>query len=560
MRSVREKKTPPVSASRTHPSTSSSTFTDIKLRPWQQEAFAIYRDAVTRNDSTLLLEATPGAGKTTAALVLCLHQLKRCGATRLGIVVPTAHLKTQWARAAANLGLHLDSAFSNSKAILTGDYNGFVVTYQQVAQKPGLFRRLTAKACIVLDEVHHAGDGLSWGKGLRSAFHEANFIICLSGTPFRSDNNPIPFVPYDEHGFSLPEYAYSYSRAVEEGVCRPTAFFTYGGEVAWREQAGDARASFSDELDNIGSSRRLRAALDTESGWIEAMIKDAHEMLMKTRIEHPDAGALLVAANQTSARKLAKLVAALTKTTPVVVLSEEAEAARRLKRYRDSNEPWLIACNMVSEGVDIPRLRVGVYATTVRTKMYFRQFLGRIVRRIPTLATLQVAYCYLPADPTLTRLAEEIEEEIRHCIRPKQLNDDLFDDQRERARNRDDDTKPTWEALASVNSGINSVIVHGNQLTLFAPSAGLEHVQQVVHEKVSARLDERRSRAEEKAFLSQEVRKLVNMYHKRSGRTHAQIHAQLNAQQRIKSQTECTEQKLRERITLLRGLLTLQAA
>lgn|GEM_PF-4526887 len=72
-------------------------------------------------------------------------------------------------------------------------------------------------------------------------------------------------------------------------MCRPTAFFTYGGEVAWREQAGDARASFSDELDNIGSSRRLRAALDTESGWIEAMIKDAHEMLIKTRIEHPEA-------------------------------------------------------------------------------------------------------------------------------------------------------------------------------------------------------------------------------------------------------------------------------
>jgi superfamily II DNA or RNA helicase len=331
---------------------------EIKLRPWQQEAFGVYRDCVLRGDNTILIEATPGAGKTTAALVLAMHQLRKRGATRIGIVVPTAHLKVQWARSAANMDLHLDSSFSNGKGILSGDYDGFVVTYHQVAQKPGLFRKLTNNACIILDEVHHAGDGLSWGDGLRAAFHEARFIICLSGTPFRSDNSPIPFVSYDESGFGLADYSYSYSRAVEEGVCRPTAFFTYGGEVAWRDAAGDASALFSDELDAMGQSRRLRSALDTESGWIEPMLRDAHEMLMKTRREQPDAGALLVAADQTSARKLARLLTSITKIPPVVVLSEEAEAARKLKRFRDSSEPWLVACNMVSEGVDIPRLRV----------------------------------------------------------------------------------------------------------------------------------------------------------------------------------------------------------
>lgn len=525
---------------------------EIKLRPWQQEAFGAYRDCVLRGENTLLMEATPGAGKTTAALVLAMHQLRKRGATRIGIVVPTAHLKVQWARSALNMDLHLDSSFSNGRGILSGDYDGFVVTYQQVAQKPGLFRKLTNNACIILDEVHHAGDGLSWGDGLRAAFHEARFIICLSGTPFRSDNSPIPFVSYDEHGFGLPDYSYSYSRAVEEGVCRPTAFFTYGGEVAWKDASGEASALFSDELDGLGQSRRLRAALDSDSGWIEPMLREAHAMLMKTRKEHPDAGALLVAADQTSARKLAKLLTSITKIPPVVVLSEETEAARKLKKFRDSSEPWLVACNMVSEGVDIPRLRVGVYATTVRTKMYFRQFLGRIVRRIPTLNVLQVAYCYLPADPVLTRLAEEIENEIRHCIRPKGENDDELD--RDRDKERPKNETPSWEALASHNSGLNAVIVHGNQLTLFG-SSQQEELHSAVTEKVEARLDERRTRAEEKAWLSAEVRKLVNMYHKRTSRTHAQIHAQLNAQQKVKSQTACTESQLRERIMLIRKLI-----
>jgi superfamily II DNA or RNA helicase len=384
------------------------------------------------------------------------------------------------------------------------------------------------------------------------AFHESKFIICLSGTPFRSDNAPIPFVSYDDTGFGVPDYSYSYSRAVEEGVCRPTAFFTYGGEVGWRDDAGEAYALFSDELDRIGQSRRLRAALDAESGWITTMLKDAHEMLMTTRREHPDAGGLLVAADQTSARKLAKLLTSITKIPPVVVLSEESEAARKLKRFRDSSEPWLVACNMVSEGVDIPRLRIGVYATTTRTKMYFRQFLGRIVRRIPTLKSLQVAYCYLPADPTLTRLAEEIENEIRHCIRPKGENDDLFERSEERKTDKPD--RPSWEALSSHNSGLSSVIVHGNQLTLFAGDHSAE-LHSVVTQKVEARLDEKRTRAEEKAFLTAELRKLVNMLHKRTGRTHAQIHAQINGQQKVKSQTACTEKQLRERISIVRQML-----
>lgn len=526
---------------------------ETKLRPWQQEAFGIYRDCILRRERTVLLEATPGAGKTTAALVLALHQRNKQGARRIGIVVPTAHLKVQWARAALDMNLHLDSAFSNSRGAVTDDYVGFVVTYQQVAQKPALFKRLTEDSCIILDEVHHAGDGLSWGDGLRTAFHEARFIICLSGTPFRSDNSPIPFVSYDEQGFSMPDYSYPYSRAVEEGVCRPTAFFTYAGEVAWREEAGDVRAWFSDELDAMGQSRRLRAALDPASGWIEPMLRDAHEMLVKTRLEHPNAGGLLVAADQTSARKLAKLLGTITKIPPVVILSEEPEAARKLKRFRDSSEPWLVACNMVSEGVDIPRLRVGVYATTVRTKMYFRQFLGRIVRRIPTLHALQVAYCYLPADPTLIRLAEEIEEEIRHCIRPR--GDEIFDDDRRRVRNDDRPEPPQWEALASMNSGLNSVIVHGNQLSLFGGASHTLNVHQAVTEKVTARLDERRTRAEEKTFLTLELRKLVNLYHKRTGKSHAQIHAHLNSLQKIRSQTQCTEKELRERINLVRSIL-----
>lgn len=526
---------------------------EVRLRPWQQEAFGIYRDAIGHGDTSLLWEATPGAGKTTAALVVCLHQVRRCQAKSIVIVVPTAHLKTQWARSAVNLGLHINSTFSNSIKVLTSEYSGLVVTYQQVAQQPALFRRLATKACVVLDEVHHAGDGLSWGDALRSAFHDSQFILCLSGTPFRSDSTPIPFVKYDPNGISVPEYSYSYSRAVEDGVCRPTAFLTYGGEVSWKENDSILSARFTDALDHMASSRRLRSALEAESGWITPMLLDAHKMLLQVRREHPEAGALLVAPDQTAARRLAKLLKEITGTPPTVILSDDSEAAKRLKDYRAAETQWLVACNMVSEGVDIPRLRVGVYATTVRTRMYFRQFLGRIVRRVPHVKGHQIAYCYLPADPTLARLAGEVEEEVRHCLNRPKDGEEGFDKERNSTKDREPGDK-TWEALSSTNSGLDTVIVHGNQLTLLPDTGAFDHVQSLVTEKVAARLDERRTTSEEKGLIIQEIRKMANVVHKRKGLTHSQIHGQLNIAQGVKSQTVCTEAQLRGRLALLRKM------
>lgn len=529
-------------------------FPDIRLRAWQQEAFGVYRDALSRGVRNILWEATPGAGKTTGALVVCLHQLRRAGARGVLVVVPTAHLKIQWARAAARLGIHLDTSFSSAAGTHAGDYHGCVVTYQQIAQDPTPFKALCKGGCVILDEVHHAGDGLSWGSAIRTALAEAQFVLCLSGTPFRSDLNPIPFVEYNDEGLSIPDYSYSYTRAVEDGVCRPTAFFSYGGEVSWLEKGGPLRASFTDNLDPIASSRRLRAALDPESGWIRPMLHDAHEMLMTTRRDHPDAGGLLVAANQTQARKLAKLLASITNTSPKVVLSEDSEASKRLKDFQDSNAPWLVACNMVSEGVDIPRLRVGVYATAIRTKMYFRQFLGRIVRRVPHISALQVAYCYLPSDPQLEHLAREIEGELRHCIR-RVDGEEMKEEQRE-AKERATPVEQAWQALESTNSGINAVIVHGNQLNLFAPSGDVEAIRSAVDEQVLARLDEKRSKSEEKAALSLEIRKLVGLFHKQSGKSHATIHSFLNMKQGVRSQPLCTEKQLGERILLLKDLLS----
>src|SRR5207248_820064 len=100
---------------------------------------------------------------------------------------------------------------------------------------------------------------------------------------------------------------------------------------------------------------------------------------------------------------------------PELVTSDEPDASARIARFASGTRRWLVSVLMVSEGVDIPRLRVGVYASAARTELFFRQVVGRFVRRTPVPAR-QMSYLLLPADDRLKRLALQIEEERRHAV------------------------------------------------------------------------------------------------------------------------------------------------
>jgi len=149
-----------------------------KLRAWQREALDAYFQADQRD---FLVAATPGAGKTTFALTLAVELLRMGEVDRLIVVAPTEHLKTQWADAAARVHIRLDPRFRNSHWAPARHYHGVVVTYAQVAAKAGLHRHLTegARTLVILDEVHHGGDALSWGDAIREAYGPARRRLLL---------------------------------------------------------------------------------------------------------------------------------------------------------------------------------------------------------------------------------------------------------------------------------------------------------------------------------------------------------------------------------------------
>ncbi len=395
-----------------------------KMRNWQEKAI---RRFYALNQKDFLLVATPGGGKTFVAMMIAYQFLLEGKIERIVIVTPTEHLKRQWAEDAALLGIDLDFNWNNSDGRESADYFGVAVTYHQVSFAPDLFAlNCKKKTLVIFDEIHHAGDSLEWGETLRQAFRFAEYRLGLSGTPFRSDDNPIPFVEYVNNK-SQAHFTYGYGQALADGVCRPIYFPTVEGNVAWiRPNGKEIECSMLDELSRIKANERLRTALDADGEWLPEVLREADSLLTKMRLEgHPDAAGLVIALDQFHARKIADLLKIITNENPTIAISDEENSLREIRRFarKGNSSRWIVAVKMVSEGVDIPRLRVGVYATTILSELFFRQVVGRFVRVIEGLDE-QSAALFLPFDERLVAHALSIKDEREHILQEKIQTDE----------------------------------------------------------------------------------------------------------------------------------------
>lgn len=388
--------------------------TRLRLRSWQSAALAELQRC---ERSDFLAVATPGAGKTTFALAAVVQHLVDNPGTSVVVVAPTQHLKLQWSNAATAVGLHLDHLWSPSEDGLPQDMHGVVTTYAQVARSARMLARLSRGAFVVLDEVHHAGDDLSWGDAVAEAFGNASFRLSLSGTPFRSDDARIPFVEYhlDE---ARPDFEYGYGEALgDPGVVRPVYFPRTDGFMEWVTPDGDVlAATFTDPLERERANQRLRTALSLEGEWLPTVLANADRRLGELREGHPEAAGLVIAGDVEHARAIAERLERLRRGDVVVATSDDPDASQRIERFASGDQRWLVAVRMVSEGVDIPRLRIAVHATTTTTELFFRQVVGRVVRFSGGLER-QPAYVFIPEDERLVAHAASIAESRRHTLR-----------------------------------------------------------------------------------------------------------------------------------------------
>jgi superfamily II DNA or RNA helicase len=444
----------------------------VSLRPWQRDALEAFG---RRRSDSFLAVACPGAGKTTFALAACRQFLG--GEPRpVVVVVPTQHLKHQWTEAAARFGIHLDPEWTERSG-LAPDMHGIVTTYAQVAMSANALAALVTNGVVVLDEIHHAADERSWGDGVKLAFAPAACRLLLSGTPFRSDDSPIPFVGYSfgDYGDAIADYEYGYGEALADGgVVRPVFFPRFDGHMEWRGADGEEHsATFNDEVTRDKWGGRLRTALSLEGEWLPTVVMRAHERLVEIRKSHPEAGGLIIATDQEHARGIVKLLKRFHRVDARLALSDDPKASQVISDFAVSDEPWIVAVRMISEGVDIPRLRVGVYATTTVTPMFFRQAVGRIARWTPGQRS-QRAYLFLPDDPRLRVHALGIAQSRRHSIemriRRREAEEGEFDEYPGAERSE--------EQQLSLFAALSSTVVDSSS----SPSDGVDPAEDVVLE------------------------------------------------------------------------------
>ena len=388
---------------------------------WQGEFIRVYQEL---NKENFTLVACPGSGKTRAALQLARMLMETGQIDYLWIVCPTRKVKEQWAKEARKQHLDIDHKWENGDGEVPGDMSGVAVTYGAVAANPDLYRFNVARkrALVIFDEIHHADDDAAWGDRCKQAFELAARRLLLSGTPWRP-RGTIAFASYDADGYVVPDYvpAYGYRQAVMDSVCRPVYFLRTGGQVEWEWRKEIFKHSFDEEVPAHIRAGRLRGAVDADFDKIapqaESILRDANQKISQLRAEGDTrAGGLVIAKGKDPATGIrhaaciANHIERLFNVEPVLVVSDDKAASDKIEAFRESTSRWLVSINMVSEGVDIPRLRVLAYLTTTTSELYFNQAIGRIDRGLGD------AFCFFPDDPLLRDYAERIADERKQAL------------------------------------------------------------------------------------------------------------------------------------------------
>jgi superfamily II DNA or RNA helicase len=354
--------------------------------------------------------------------------------------------------------------------------------------------------------------------------------------------------------------------------------------MQWRTRAGDeVAARLGEPLTKDMTAQALRTALDPAGSWMPAVLEAADKRLAEVRRHVPDAGGLVIASDQDSARAYAKLLRAITGEAPVVVLSDEKAASKKIAKFTDSEARWMVAVRMVSEGVDVPRLAVGVYATTTSTPLFFAQAIGRFVRARKRGETASV---FLPSVPTLLGFASEMEVQRDHVL-GKKVDDegDIFAaeqgliDQANASEGTSDELEFSFEALGS-QATFDRVLYDGGEFGHsgevhvgseeemdFLGIPGLlepDQVRDLLQSRQSERAQKQKAAArqpdtvaqvsthEQLALLRRELNSLVAAWFHRSGQPHGTTHAALRKECGGPAAAVATADQLQTRIDRLR--------
>lgn len=411
----------------------------VKLRPWQtecvQKALNWYQDA----NKHFLINAAPGAGKTIAACVIAQELFEKDLIDCVVLIAPRKAVLDQWTgdfRAITNRNMLKITGSDTEPEDYGTDY---AATWSAVQGLLPAFQNIcrARRTLVICDEHHHAAIAAAWGTGAFGAFEKAENVLVLTGTPIRSDGKESVWLAYDDKGqISQPEegtYSISYGEAVDLGYCRPITFHRHEG-VFSVELEDDASTSITVSGSkepilpgNLKNLTSLQKALDfyklvctrsfddkglpNTNSYHGSMISWGSEKLNDIQCRMPEAGGLVIAPDIQFAEYMADLIEQIEGEKPFIVHSNVGNPEARIDAFRKSQKRWIVSVGMISEGVDIPRLRILLYMPYARTELVFRQAMGRVVRNFKNNDDTR-AYVVLPTHDEFEIFAQRVEAEM----------------------------------------------------------------------------------------------------------------------------------------------------
>lgn len=381
----------------------------MKLRRWQAEAIRAALSKYQQENTHFLCLATPGAGKTYMASILAKTLVDQGEVDLIFCFSPSLFVSSTFAKTLESvLQCRLDGMLGSK---------GRSLTYQSMATLDEEFWSLLQqyRTLVIFDEIHHcSGSDLTnanvWGETIiRHIQGRATYTLALTGTPWRSDSVPITLSSYSQNGHVICDYSYGLDQAIKDKVCR-TPNITAIDNESIRLTTGDTEKTYTSFADFLSRSNCTYQQLLEHDILLRYILKIASNKLNKIRNSHEDAGGLIVAASVEHALQIARLLRDVTGEIAHVVTYMHDQAQDRIRAFTGSHDKWIISVGMISEGTDIPRLRVCCHLTRIKTELYFRQVMGRILRIQDNLH--DTSYFFMPAEESLKSYAQRVFENV----------------------------------------------------------------------------------------------------------------------------------------------------
>lgn len=443
---------------------------ELKPRGWQVEAMKKVETKLNNKSKNALVVAGVGSGKTIFAQMFTRNCFKNRTFDNVVIVSPTENIKYNWASTFEKaFNIPIDFKY-NFKYHFNQDYKGISITYKSLESSFNyevLKSRINSKTLIIVDEVHHAGDTKSWGEGLHHIGENAGFILLLSGTPTRSDNSKIPFVEYDYDLQSklyhlISDFEYTYADSVKDLICCPVKFTTVKSD--YETMLGDSKRLDRDvnKYDAAKSLNKLLRVSDENCFVYQTWLKGNQLLNEINDTNNEDKAGLIICNSIGDAKTLYDLISKnYGPDFAEIVHSDDKDSSKKINQFKESTKSWIISVNMVSEGVDIPRIRTIVYMTNVTTFLYFMQVLGRGVRNYnkDLYNVIDVCHMVIPDYIPLVLNAEKVEESIKHVV-------EELEGKKEQERSARGNTLELFDDIICATSENNGSIFKGDHVDL----------------------------------------------------------------------------------------------